>query len=318
MTALANFGHQPLLTLIQQACSELNLQVPQALFGNPDLQVQQLVNLAQREAREMYNKGTRIGGWQVLRKETVWTLQSTAMFQASYTQGSNIVTMLTAPASAPQVGWTVTNSANATAFPYPTTVTAVNGNQITLSNAALSTNTNTAMAIGQDTYALPADINYFIAQTFWDRTYRWQMLGPLSPQEWQTLKSGISPTGPRRRFRIFAGNFVIDPVPSDNAQLVYEYYSVNWCQSATGTLQPGWKADTDLYLLDDTSLVMGLIWRFRRAKGFEYEQEQKDYNDYVDGILSRQSGARTLPINSTSSAANILSDANVPDTGFGS
>lgn len=177
------------------------------------------------------------------------------------------------------------------------------------------------MINGQDTYSMPTDIDHIIPQTLWDRAFRWQLLGPLSPQEWQVLKSGISPTGPRRRFRIMGGSFVIDPVPSDTNQLAYEYYSVNWCQSNPATGSPAgqraWTKDTDTYLLDDDTMVLGVIWRFRRAKGLEYDTEKAEWDACVDRVLARQAGARSLPLNATAGGIHLLNNTNVPDTGYG-
>lgn len=319
MSALVNQNHSTLLQLMQQACSELGLSAPGTVPGNPELLVAQLLALAQREGREMLARGVAIGGWQMARKEYVFNVQATGVFLASYTLGSNVITMLGVPTTAPQVGWVLSNagSANASAFPYPTTITAVAGSLITVSNVASASNANTSMAFGQDTYTMPTDIDHLIPQTMWDRSFRWQLLGPLSPQEWQVLKSGISPTGPRRRFRIFGGNFVVDPVPSDNNQLVYEYYSVNWCQSAAAVGQRAWAHDTDTYLLDDDTMVLGVIWRFRRAKGLDYETEHQEWSDCVDRVLARQAGARSLPLNATASGVHLLNNSNVPDTGFG-
>lgn len=246
MTALINQSHQPFLQIIQQAMLELGLGKPTTAVGNPDQQVAQVVALAMREARETMSRGASVGGWQLLRKEYVFSLVT-----------------------------------------------------------------------GQDTYPIPADADHLCEQTAWDRTFRWQLQGPLSPQEWQVLKSGISPTGPRRRFRIIGGAFTVDPVPSSAGQLVYEYYSSNWCQSAAGVGQNQWKADTDTYLLDDDSLMLGIIWRFRRAKGLDYDTERQEWQNCVDRALARQASARTLSLNTTSSDLNLLTNANVPDTGFG-
>jgi hypothetical protein len=170
---------------------------------------------------------------------------------------------------------------------------------------------------GQEAYPLPADIDHLCPQTFWDRSFRWQLLGPLSPQEWQVLKSGISPTGPRRRFRIMAGQFLVNPLPSDAGVIALEYFTANWCQSNAAVGQRSWSKDTDTYLLDDDSMVLGIIWRFRRAKGLDYEAEKKEWQDCVDRVLARQAGTRTLSLNTTSSATHLLNNSNVPDTGYG-
>ena len=43
--------------------------------------------------------------------------------------------------------------------------------------------------------------SHYIGQTWWDRTNRWALLGPDSPQIDQWHRSGIYVTGPRRHFR---------------------------------------------------------------------------------------------------------------------
>jgi hypothetical protein len=186
-----------------------------------------------------------------------------------------------------------------------------------VSNLSSVTNTNISLAFGQDTYAMPADYDHMIPQTEWDRGYRWQLLGPMSPQEWQVMKSGLSPTGPRRRFRLIDGSFVVDPVPYDRNQIVFEYYSTNWVQSATGVSQRQFLADTDYFMLDDDAFVMGVIWRFRRAKGLDYDEEKNSWENRIELMKGRQAGERSLPLNATAGGIRLLNNQNVPDTGFG-
>jgi hypothetical protein len=174
------------------------------------------------------------------------------------------------------------------------------------------------MAIGQEAYSLPIDYDHMIVQTQWDRGFRWQLLGPLDPQEWQVLKSGISPTGPRRRFRLMGNQFYIDPIPYDSNQLVFEYYSYNWCQSQQGAGQTLWQADTDTYLLDDDTFILGMIWRYRMAKGLDYSDENKMWERSIERFKSRQAGTRNLPINAQNTGIRLISAAQTPDTGYGS
>jgi hypothetical protein len=178
------------------------------------------------------------------------------------------------------------------------------------------------MVTGTAAYSLPSDLQFAIPGTFWDVTNKWQLLGPLSPAEWDVLQYGISPAGPRRRFRIYGGKIQISPTPtaSDNGNtLVHEYYSNTWCQSAALAAQSVWTADTDTYLLDDDAMQLGIKWRFLRAKGLDYSDEYEQWDTAINRALSRTSMSRYLPINSISPAATqLISDANVPDTGFGS
>jgi hypothetical protein len=311
---------ESLLTLVGRACSEMGLVAPTSVIGNLDQQIVQFLALATREGREQFQMGTTIGGWQALRQEYTFAVQSSGiLLGCSITANSNIVTVPAGNNIA--LGWVVSNSgaSNASGFVYPTTVTQIiDATHVQVSNASTVTNTNISLAFGKDTYPMPADYDHMIPQTQWDRGFRWQLLGPMSPQEWQVLKSGLSPTGPRRRYRLMGGNFVVDPVPYDTNTLVFEYYCNSWVQSAAGAAQHAWAADTDFFVLDDDALVLGLIWRFRRAKGLDYDEEKDAWEQRIELVKARQAGARTLPLNATAGGVRLLNNQNVPDTGFGS
>lgn len=80
-------------------------------------------------------------------------------------------------------------------------------------------------------YAVPQDFEKFHNGSAYDRGLRWEMVGPISVQEWQFLKSRVISSGPYRKFR-FKGasdsSFYLDPTPSDTSTLVFEYQSSNW------------------------------------------------------------------------------------------
>lgn len=113
-------------------------------------------------------------------------------------------------------------------------VTAISGSTVTMSAEATDTNAATALVFSKQAYDLPHDFNQHINRTQWDRTKRWELEGPISPQEWQFRKSGIIASSVRRRYRVKSlatDKLFIDypPAESDNgATLVFEYYSTNW------------------------------------------------------------------------------------------
>ncbi len=95
---------------------------------------------------------------------------------------------------------------------------------------------------GQEAYALPTDLDWEIAETHWDQTNNWPLLGPLTPSEWQSLQNDIvSSSEFERKFRVkgYATNqFYIDPIPDSNTAgdiLTYEYQSLNWIRPRTWT-----------------------------------------------------------------------------------
>lgn len=86
-------------------------------------------------------------------------------------------------------------------------------------------------ASGTASYALPTDFESQLFDTNWDRTNQWQLVGPISAEEWQFRKSGISTASIRRRFRVkglTSTQFFIDPTPTSIDSLVFEYISTNW------------------------------------------------------------------------------------------
>lgn len=172
---------------------------------------------------------------------------------------------------------------------------------------------------GTPAYAFPSDIQYFINTTAWDRTQKWPLQGPVSPQVWQVLKSGtVGSVGPRSRFRLKDGQIYIDPTPSASGTLVIEYYSNAWCESSAGVAQSAWAADNDRPRLPDDCFILGLIWRWRRAKGLDYQEEFNAYEDCVNRNLARSAMAPVLSISGPAfGPARLLDEDNIPDSNFG-
>lgn len=320
-------GKLTLLQIIQNVYNELGLgqNPPTQIIGNTDSQIVQLLALANREAKDFYNQGFKYDGWEALRRQNIFNINAVSGLTGTFMPGSPIITNVLPNTT----GVTTLMQPYATSYiAVDTTVVSTTTNTITMSanTVATATTTGASFFCGQVAYPLPTDFSYFMTQTFWDRAFRWQLLGPLDAQEWQVLKSGISPTGPRRRFRVFNNQFVIDPVPgfstSDNGSPeVYEYYSNAWCQSTggtAGTLQTVWTADTDNYCLDDECLTLGVMWRYLRAKRLSYDEEKRTYDLLAQRVMSRDGGNRNLPLNASASGIRLLNQMNVPDTGFGS
>lgn len=172
---------------------------------------------------------------------------------------------------------------------------------------------------GTDNYAAPSDLRYFINTTAWDRTNDWPLQGPVSPQQWQVLKSGtIGSVGPRMRFRLMAGRIYFDPEPDDSHDVVIEYYSNAWCTDSTGaTYRERFASDTDLPLLPDDAFILGIKWRYRRAKGLDYAEEFKAYQDFVSQAIARASMAPVLDLTRAGYGTRFIDEQNLPDSGYG-
>jgi len=314
--AIVTANKLTLLGLVGQAAAELGLKSPTAVIGNTDPQAVQFLALAQREGKDFYKKGGRKEGWQALRGENIFTTNSLTT-TGNTTLGSAVITNIPSTATLAAGTWSF---ASGTGVATNARIVSVDSaTQITVDQASTATGTAVAMVLGQDTYSLPNDFSYFQQLTYWDRTYRWQMFGPLTAQEWQVLKSGLSPVGPRRFFRIMGNKFTIHPAPSVTGQtMVFEYFSNAWCQSNAAASQNKWTADGDYYNFDDDCFILGLKWRFKAAKGLDYAQELKDYTIAVDREIARDGGNKDLRTNAQAKDVYLLNYNSIPDTGYGS
>jgi hypothetical protein len=166
-------------------------------------------------------------------------------------------------------------------------------------------------------YALPADFEYLVNRSEWDRTNHWEVTGPLSPQEWEYRKSGITSTGPRQRFRIFGlttTRFTIDPTPSAVATIAFEYQSSYWITDSNGTATTSetFAADTELPFLSQRVLGQYVLWMFLRAKGLEYQEYRADAQNMLKEEFAQYKGARTLN-DGNYGGTRFIGYENIPD-----
>jgi hypothetical protein len=151
----------------------------------------------------------------------------------------------------------------------------------------------TSTATQAQTGAVPSDLDRFIPETFYNRTRKRQVMGPLSPQEWQA-QLAITATVVYDTFRQRGNDILMIPTPPAGDEYAYEYVSKNWCASPLGTAQAAWAADSDVALLDEELVTLGLVWRFRQAKGFDYAEAFRSYETQVAQALARDGSKRTL------------------------
>lgn len=286
-----------LLTIIQDAALELGLRNVSSVVGSSDLLIQQLKALADEEVRDLSDNFV----WPQLSKEYTFTLVD-----------------------------------------------------------------------GQANYDLPDDFDQHIFSTQWDRDNHWRLVGPMTAEEWQHWKSGVSTLSPRRIFRIKGAQnskLYLHPTPDagDAGQtMAFEYLSTQvvrpaaWVASTSytagtyvwndgniyytagsgtsgttepthtsGTVSDGgitwafygdsyqtFRADTDTCLLSERVIKLGVKWRFRAARRFDFAEEFRQYQDALSKSKAKLSSAREVSITGRESL-NLISSRNLPDSGYG-
>lgn len=147
---------------------------------------------------------------------------------------------------------------------------------------------------GAMTTIAPNGFSYIKNGTFWDRSTKVPILGPLSDDEWQHRKSmGIS--GPRYYYRIRGNRLLVNPVPVGGETWAAEYISKNWILGADGTTYKQYfTLDTDTLLIPEELCLAGLRWRWKKEKGFDYAEDFRMYEMQVMDAMGRDGGKPIL------------------------
>jgi hypothetical protein len=306
-----------LLTLVQRVQSQLGLFNDLALTvtGATDDTTMQLYSLINDLGDEL----AQMRDWRTLESEAIISISAPVTTTGDTTLGSAVVTNI------PDTSAITAGTFLATAAEFvqaPRVLSVDSATQVTLQELATATTTGTAIVFGQDTYAVPADFRHFVNGTAWDRTQRWQLLGPVSPQEDQWMRSGVAATGPRRRYRQVGrgtNTFRLWPQASTSgspATLVFDYISAYWATDSTGVAKAQFTDDTDVCVFPDNVVTAGLTYRFMLAKGFDIGPWGQRYMQARDIAMAQDGGARTLNMGRKRWPI-LLSGANIPDVGYG-
>jgi hypothetical protein len=308
-----------LLTICQLAIQDLGLAVPTSIIGNPDETAVRALAAAQLAGKSLYKRPE--GGWVASIKEYDFVTAAVAAQNGTIANsgpgGVAVISGLASTAGIAALTWYGFGSG----VPNNAIVASTTVSSVTL-NVAATTLGAGSFTFGKSDYPLPSDFQRPLDNTMWDRSRFWSMRGPQSPQQWQLYKSSVigrASIQRRFRFRQIGGNtvFSIDPVPTDNnSALVFEYVSNAWCQSASGTPQSLWAADTDIGILDEDLLMLGTRWRVFQRLGFAYNEELDEYEREVSKAVSRDGGAAILDL-TPPNRLTLLGPWNLPETNFG-
>lgn len=306
---------QNLLQIIQAVTGELGLVQPSIVIGATDLQTVQLYNLANREGDAL----RRTHNWTAMQSLFTLNVGNPTETVGDVTEGSAIITN-TVTAGVVAGLWVVTGSY----IPAAARVLTVDSStQITMDMVATGTAVGTDITYAQDTFPGPTGYDRQINRTSWDRTNRWELIGPDSPQTDEWHRSGIVTTGPRRHFRwvgdLAGGNYRLWPPPQavdTPFQIAWEYVSNYWVQSVSGTNKASFTLDTDVPVLDSQAIILGTKWRFAQAKSLPSAASlQLEYTDYCNQLIARDGGAPTLRA-SKRPASVLLTSWNVQDANY--
>lgn len=172
---------------------------------------------------------------------------------------------------------------------------------------------------GQQYLDLPSDYARPVNQTEWDQTNHWPLMGPMTPQQFQQLQSGIISTGPRIKFRLIGKRMELFPFEDVGAgqTFVINYISNGWLIADPNTPAPipylsKPTADSNEAIFNDRLMIAGVKLRFFQAKGFDTSAYADDFQVLLDDALAQDSGAPKLTMAGTP-ATYLINITNIPD-----
>lgn len=153
-----------------------------------------------------------------------------------------------------------------------------------------SEKTFSTTAAAAQTGALPSDFGWFINDTFWNRTTRIKLRGPVSPEEWQQYQAISIISLPAAVFRVRGSSLLIYPTPVASQTAAYEYVTKNWANTAAAVAISVMTADTDVSLIDEDLITLSIIWRFLSAKGLDYGEQFRTFQLESVKAMGRDGG----------------------------
>ena len=297
-----------MVQLVQQVCNELGLVSPATVAGNNSQDVIQTLALMNASGYELLKRHD----WRELTRPHRFTVQY-------------LTTTGTWTTSSPQVtGIPDTTGLDSTYMAFGTGInqdtfiaTVDSGTQVTLNQNPGGPGTDASITFAKTKYSLPADYDALVPRTQWDKSKRWEMLGPESPQQWEWLLSGYISTGPRIRWRLYGAYFQIWPATTTAEYLGFEYRSKGWALSAAGAVKNSFTADDDTCIYPDRVMVLFTKLKYFEAKGFDTTALYRDFLRELETAMAQDMSAANLSFAPRPGTVLIGYD-NIPDSGYGS
>ena len=151
---------------------------------------------------------------------------------------------------------------------------------------------------------------YIKNDTIWDRTESLPVT-VIDGNDWAAEK-GFSTTSPHYRARIRGGELLVTPTPVAGNTWAFEYVTWNWINNGE---KQYFTSDADVIDLPEPVIQMGLRWRWKKEKGFEYAEDFRTYESMVKDALGRDGLNKVLNMSRAPQNASpkiVVNDGNWP------
>ena len=152
---------------------------------------------------------------------------------------------------------------------------------------------------------LPEDFDRFMSgEILWSDQGAGEVLQRVTDQELVGLKAQETDP-PDPVWRLFGDQIEIWPALDSGEIVTTEYRSEFWILANDGsTRKARWSADTDRAIIPERLMTLGLVWRWKQAKGFDYSEAFRAYQ-FERARQADSDGGRPVINISESSRADI-------------
>lgn len=175
--------------------------------------------------------------------------------------------------------------------------------------------------VDQASYTWPEDFRVAIFGSVFDTTEYYKVRGSINIEDWNMLKYGLLNQISRETFRLgYSGTeptIELSPPPSSVRALVALYSSKYYAQDIAGTRKEKYEADSDVSVIPEDLIELGVKWRFRRAKGLDFSAELSEYNSTCKTQFARFRGSSEIAVGHRAPYHDELYSGYVPQNGFG-
>lgn len=182
------------------------------------------------------------------------------------------------------------------------------------------------LVVNQDIYEWPSDFRKTEAASLFRTDEYYRVKGSVNIIEWNRRKYGLIGSLSCLAYRTYysptTGNpgIQVTPTPTDAGTMVGLYYTNNYVIDGMGNFKANYELDGDMSRIPERLVQLGLMWRFRRAKGLDFSIELAEYNATIAKQFSDRVGPADIPIGRKRSLLyddDGLTYPYVPDHGFG-
>jgi hypothetical protein len=98
---------------------------------------------------------------------------------------------------------------------------------------------------------------------------------------------------------LHGGQVHVRPAPATGEEVKFFHMSKLWAKDDQSTLKDGFTKDTDSFRLSETLLELCMIWKWRAQKGLPYAQDQDNYEDAKEKLITADKGSRFIAVGRT-------------------